>query len=596
MRAMSFGASLVFLLEIHNFVGIFRYFTTKYKHSIDLPQTFLWILTTMKHLRKFSLAAVCVAGLGFFAFRNDERFFEIARNLDIYATLFKELNRYYVDEINPNRLTKMSIESMLKNLDPYTNFYAEDEIEDYRTMTTGQYTGIGAVISSVKGKNIVFSILDDSPAEKSGLHIGDEIVKIDGVDLTTRKDANPDKLMKGQANSSVKLTVKRVGSKEPIDINVTREFVKTGNVPYYGMLNDEVGYIDLKDFNQTAAREVKTALIELKGKGMKKLVLDVRENPGGLLDQAVLICNLFIPKDAEVVSNRGKVTEWNKTYTAPMAPVDTDIPLVVLVNGRSASAAEIVSGVMQDYDRGVLIGQRTYGKGLVQTTRDLSYNTKLKVTVAKYYIPSGRCIQAIDYSHRNADGSVGKIPDSLKVAFKTRNGRVVYDGGGVEPDVVTELPSRSPIVTSLNAKGLIFDYALKYRAEHPTIKPAKEFELSDSDYQNFVTWLKDKEYDYTTQVEKDLSELEASAKKEKYFDAIQEQFKALKTKLTHSKDADLANFKKEIKHILEREIVSHYYLQKGEREFVFRNDPEVKTALDLFKDSSRYTKILQGQK
>ena len=550
----------------------------------------------MKHFRKLILAAVCVVSVGFFAFRNDERFFEIARNLDIYATLFKELNRYYVDEINPNRLTKMSIESMLKNLDPYTNFYAEDEIEDYRTMTTGQYTGIGAIITPNKGKQIIYSILEDSPAAKANLHVGDEIVKIDGIDITTRKDANPDKLMKGQANSSVKLAVRRVGTKDLIEVNVTREFVKTGNVPYYGMLDNEVGYIDLKDFNQTAAREVKNALVELKGKGMKKLVLDLRENPGGLLDQAVLICNLFIPKDAEVVSNRGKVTEWNKTYTAPMAPVDTDIPLVVLVNGRSASASEIVSGVMQDYDRGVLVGQRTYGKGLVQTTRDLSYNTKLKVTVAKYYIPSGRCIQAIDYSHRNPDGSVAKVPDSLKVAFKTRNGRVVYDGGGVEPDVATELPASPTIVTSLNAKGLFFDYALHYRAAHPTIKAAKEFELTDADYQGFSTWLKDKEYDYVTQVEKDLGTLEASAKKEKYFDVIQEQLKALKTKLGHSKESDLAMFKKDIKHLLEREIVSHYYLQKGEREYVFRTDAEVKAALDLFKDMPRYEKILKGQK
>jgi carboxyl-terminal processing protease len=550
----------------------------------------------MKTHRKYALALVAAAGIGLFSFRYEERFFEIARNLDIYATLFKELNRYYVDEINPNRLTKMSIDAMLKNLDPYTNFYAEDEIEDYRTMTTGQYTGIGAVVSTVKNKTIIYSILEDSPAEKAGLHIGDEIVKIDGVDITSRKDANADKLMKGQANSTVKLAVRRVGSPNLIEVSATREFVKTGNVPYYGMLNDEVGYIDLKDFNQTAAREVKTALVELKGKGMKKLVLDVRENPGGLLDQAVAICNLFIPKDSEVVSNRGKVTEWNRTFNAPLAPVDTEIPLVVLVNGRSASAAEIVSGVMQDYDRGVLIGQRTYGKGLVQTTRDLSYNTKLKVTVAKYYIPSGRCIQAIDYSHRNADGGVGKIADSLKTAFKTRNGRVVYDGGGVEPDVATDLPARTPILGSLQSKGLVFDYALQYRAKNSTIKPAKEFEMSDADYQAFVTWLKDKEYDYTTQVEKDLGLLEASAKKEKYFDAIQDQLKALKTKLTHSKETDLQTFKKDIKNALEREVMSHVYLQKGEREFVFRTDPELKAALDLFKDMPRYEKILKGQK
>ena len=492
-------------------------------------------------------------------------------------------------------MTKMSIDAMLKTLDPYTNFYAEDEIEDYRTMTTGQYTGIGAVISTLKNRTIIYSILDGSPAEKAGLHVGDEILKIDGIDIKTRKEVNIDKLMKGQASSAVKLAVKRLGSKDALEMSVVREFVKTGNVPYYGMIDNEVGYIDLKDFNQTAAREVKTAFQELKDKGMKKLVLDVRENPGGLLDQAVLICNLFIPKESEVVSTKGKVTEWNKIYAAPMAPVDVAMPMVVLTNGHSASAAEIVSGVVQDYDRGVLVGQRTYGKGLVQTTRDLSYNTKLKVTTAKYYIPSGRCIQAIDYGHRNADGSVGKMADSLKTAFKTRNGRTVYDGGGVDPDVITELPIRAPIANSLYGKGLIFDYALVYRAAHPSIKTAKEFNLTDAEYVEFSNWLKDKEYDYTTQVEKDLSSLEASAKKEKYLDAIQDQLKALKTKLSHGKETDVQTFKSEIKQLLEHEIVGHYYLQKGEREYDFRYDPELKAALDLFKDMPRYEKILQKQ-
>ena len=550
----------------------------------------------MKILRKTALIVSSVVALSIVAFTPEERFFEIARNLDIYATLFKEINRYYVDEISPNKLTKMSIDAMLKNLDPYTNFYAEDDIEDYRTMTTGQYTGIGAIISTVKNKTVIYSILEGSPADKAGLHIGDEIVKIDGVDIEKRTDANPDKLMKGQANSAVKLAIRRVGAPNLIEMSVSREFVKTGNVPYYGMLNSEVGYIDLKEFNQTAAREVKNALVELKGKGMKKLILDVRENPGGLLDQAVLICNLFIPKDVEVVSNKGKVAEWNRTFNAPNAPIDLEIPLVVLVNGRSASASEIVSGVMQDYDRGVLIGQRTYGKGLVQTTRDLSYNTKLKVTVAKYYIPSGRCIQAIDYSHRNPDGSVAKVPDSLKVAFKTKNGRVVYDGGGVEPDVAVEVINTAPILYTLQAKSLLFDYALQYRAKHPTIKTAKEFELTDAEYQDFITWLKGKDYDYTTQVEKDLALLEASAKKEKSFDIIQDQIKALKTKLNHSKETDLQLFKKDIKTALEREIVSHVYLQKGEREFMFKNDSELKSALQLFGDMPRYDKILKGIK
>ncbi len=553
-------------------------------------------MKTKKIFRNLFLSITVLLGLGLFAFKNDERFFEIARNLDIYATLFKELNRYYVDEINPNKLTKNSIDAMLKNLDPYTNFYAEDQIEDYRTMTTGQYTGIGAVVSNAKGKHIIYSILEGSPAEKSGLHIGDEIIKIDGIDLKARKDADPDKLMKGQAGSSVKLAVSRVGEAKPLEMSVSREFVKTGNVPYYGMVSDEVGYIDLKDFNQTAAREVKAAFIELKGKGMKKLVLDVRGNPGGLLDQSVVICNLFIPKDAEVVSTKGKVTEWNKTYTAPYMPTDAEMPMVVLTNSNSASASEIVSGVMQDYDRAVLIGQKTYGKGLVQTTRPLSYNTQLKVTTAKYYVPSGRCIQAIDYSHRNADGSVGKLPDSLKTAFKTKNGRVVYDGGGVDPDILIEAPRKAAITVSLASKSLIFDYALKYRSKNPTIKPAKEFSLSESDYQDFVNWLKDKDYDYTTQVEKDYKLLEASARKEKYYDAVQEQLNALKTKLTHSIDADLMTFKKEIKQQLEHEITSHYYLQKGEKEYDFRNDAELTAALTLFKDMPRYQQILKGNK
>ena len=402
--------------------------------------------------------------------------------------------------------------------------------------------------------------------------------------------------MKGQNNTAVKLTVQRYGQKNPVDLSVIRDVVKMTNVPYYGMVSDDVGYIDLKDFTATASREVRTAFQELKGKGMKKLILDVRENPGGLLNMAIDISNIFIPKDSEVVTTKGKVTEWNKTYTALNPPLDLEIPIVVLTNSHSASAAEIVSGVIQDYDRGVLIGQRTYGKGLVQTTRELSFNTKLKITTAKYYIPSGRCIQAIDYSHRNPDGSVGKIPDSLKTAFKTKAGRVVYDGGGVLPDVVVEAQTPTPIALSLTNKGLIFDYAVKYRHEHASIKPAREFRLTDAEYQEFTKWLADKEYDYTTQVEKDLGTLEASAKKEKYFDQIQDQLKSLKTKMSHSKDADLNTFKPELKTLLEQEIAGHYYLQKGIKEASFATDPEMKAALDLFKDMGRYSSILKRTK
>ena len=549
-----------------------------------------------KYLRSLLFAAPVVAGLAFVSFKQDDRLFEIARNLDIYATLFKELNAYYVDEINPNQLIKTSIDGMLRSLDPYTVYYAEDDIEDYMTMTTGKYNGIGAMVNSADGKHTVMMVYEDTPAQKAGLQLGDEIVKINGIDLSTREDFDTGKLLKGQTQTGVTLTIKRYGIPKPLEISLNRDIVKVTNVPYYGMLSEDVGYIDLKDFTATASREVRAAFQELKGKGMKHLVLDLRDNPGGLLNMAIEISNIFIPKGEEIVSTKGKVTEWNKTYNAYNPALDTEIPMVVLTNNRSASAAEIVSGVIQDYDRGVLIGQRTYGKGLVQTTRDLSFNTKMKITTAKYYIPSGRCIQAIDYSHRNEDGSVGKIADSLMTAFKTKNGRVVYDGGGILPDIITEKETFSPLATSLGRNRLFFDYAVKYHFEHPTIKPAKEFHLTDSEYAGFVKWLSDKEYDYTTQVERDLNDLEASAKKEKSLDIIDDQLKALRSKLSHSKDNDLQISKSEIKMILDEEIIKHYYFEKGMREASFNEDAEVKAALAVFKDTNRYNEILKGKK
>lgn len=549
-----------------------------------------------KYLRSILIATPVVAGLAFVSFKQDDRLFEIARNLDIYATLFKELNAYYVDEINPNQLIKTSIDGMLRSLDPYTVYYAEDDIEDYMTMTTGKYNGIGAMVNSSEGKHTVMMVYEDTPAQKAGLQLGDEITKINGIDLSTREDFDSGKLLKGQTQTSVTLTIKRYGHTKPLEITLNRDIVKVTNVPYYGMISEDVGYIDLKDFTATASREVKTAFQELKGKGMKHLVLDLRDNPGGLLNMAIEISNIFIPKGEEVVSTKGKVSEWNKSYTAYNPALDTEIPIAVLTNNRSASAAEIVSGVIQDYDRGVLIGQRTYGKGLVQTTRDLSYNTKMKITTAKYYIPSGRCIQAIDYAHRNEDGSVGKLPDSLMTAFKTRNGRVVYDGGGILPDILTEKETFSPLATSLARNRLFFDYAIKYHFEHQTIKPAREFHLTDAEYGDFVKWLNNKEYDYTTQVEKDLNNLEASAKKEKSIDVIQDQLKGLRAKLTHSKDNDLQLSKAEIKMVLEEEILKHYYLEKGMREASFNEDLEVKEALKLFKDQNRYNELLKGTK
>ncbi len=548
----------------------------------------------MKNYKKWVSTLLAIGTLSLFSFTDPgERFFEIAKNLDIYATLFKELNAYYVDEINPNKVVKNSITSMLKQLDPYTNYYAEDDIEDYRTMTTGNYNGIGAVIANIKNKNIVLMVYEDSPSAKVGLKIGDEIIKLDGIDIRNKKEIDLNTLIKGQNGTALKATVIRYGSTKTEELSIIRDVVKVLNVPYFGMINETVGYINLTDFSASAAKEVKQAFVDLKAKGMKNLILDVRENPGGLLNMAVEICNLFISKDAEIVSTKGKVAEWNKTYKAMNQAVDTEMPIAVLTNNRSASAAEIVAGVLQDYDRAVLIGQRSFGKGLVQITRDLSYNCKLKVTTAKYYIPSGRCIQAIDYSHRNADGSVGKMPDSLITAFKTKNNRVVYDGGGVKPDIEIEKNSFAPVTASLIQETLIFDYANKYIFEHPKIKSAKEFKLTDAEFTEFVTWLKTKDYDYSTQVEKDLLSLEASAKKEKYLAGIQEQFNALKAKIALQRKGDLTLFKNEIKAELEKEIISHLYLQKGEKEASFVSDPEILEALKLFGDMPKYKSILK---
>ncbi|MFN3404447.1 MAG: S41 family peptidase [Cytophagaceae bacterium] len=547
--------------------------------------------------RKTALFAIlAVTIISFFAFsKPDEKYFEIARNLDIFASLFKEVNNYYVDEVNPNQMIKKGIDAMLESLDPYTNYIPEDEIEDFRTMTTGQYGGIGAVIGKRNERPIILMPYEGFPAHKAGLMVGDEILAVDGIEVTSKPTSDISKLLKGQSNTQVKVTIKRYGMADKMDVVLTREKIKIENVPYYGMVNDKTGYIKLSDFTSGASKEVKKALVELKSSGAKNIILDLRDNPGGLLSEAINISNLFVQKDKEIVRTKGKISEWNKVYNALNSPVDTDIPLVVLTSSRSASASEIVSGVMQDYDRGVLIGQRTYGKGLVQATRPLSYNCQLKITTAKYYTPSGRCIQAIDYSHRNEDGSVGKIPDSLRVAFKTKNGRVVYDGGGITPDIEVEKKPLAPITSSLISKGLLFDYATSYSSKNKKIKAAKDFKLSEEEYQEFVKWLADKEYDYTTKVENTIEDLVNFSKKEKYYDAIKAQIESLRSQVSHNKEKDLQTFKLEIKEYLEEEIVSRYYLQKGTIEAGFDDDEDIKEALKIFNAQAEFAKILSGK-
>ena len=547
--------------------------------------------------RWVAIGSIIVSISALFSFTNaNDKYFEIAKNLDIFATLFKEVNSFYVDEVEPNKFIKTGIDAMLESLDPYTNYIPEDEIEDYRTITTGQYGGIGAVIGKKNTKTIILMPYENFPAHKAGLKIGDELLEVDGVDLKDKNTNEVSKLLKGAANTEVNVTIKRHGVKDKMVVQLKREKIKVENVPYFGMLNNEVGYIHLTDFTASASKDIKNALQKLKDQGAKKLVFDLRDNPGGLLNEAIAISNIFIQKDKEIVSTKGKVSEWNKVYMSLDAPFDIEMPLVVLTSSRSASASEIVAGVIQDYDRGVLVGQRTFGKGLVQATRPLSYNSQLKITTAKYYIPSGRCIQAIDYSHRKEDGTVSKFADSLRKEFKTGNQRKVYDGGGITPDVELERMMFAPITNSLGEKSLIFDYATIYASEHKSIAPAKEFRITDDEYNKFLEYLKGKDYDYATKVEGNIDDLIKNAKKEKFYDGVKDKIDALKKEIQHDKDKDVIKFKDEIRQVLESDIVSRYYLHKGNIEYSFNHDVDVKEALRLFANMDDYNKILKGTK
>jgi carboxyl-terminal processing protease len=502
---------------------------------------------------------------------------------------------FYVDETDPGKMMKKGIDAMLESLDPYTNYIPESDIEDYRFMTTGQYGGIGALIK-LKGDYVVISEpYEGYPAQKADLRAGDEILEIDGRTAKGKKTDDVSKALKGQPKSTVKILIRRAGEKSPMEKVLTREEIKIKNVSYYGMVNDHVGYIRLTNFTENAGKEVKDALLALKeSNNLKGVILDLRENPGGLLNEAVNITNVFVPKNQDIVSTRGKMREMDKTYKSVNNPVDTDIPLTVLVNSRSASASEIVSGTVQDLDRGVLVGQRTFGKGLVQTTRALSYNSQLKITTAKYYIPSGRCIQALDYTHRNDDGSVGKVPDSLVTAFKTKAGRTVFDGGGVKPDINLEPTLYSNITVSLLTKNLIFDFATQYREKHVSIPAAKQFKLTEQDFNDFTAFIADKDYDYVTKSEKTMEELKTTAENEKYYDAFKSEYEALKVKMAHNKKEDIVKNKAEIMEVLTEEIVARYYYQRGRFEANVAYDPEIRRAADVLDDKALYSSVLNG--
>ncbi|MDR1756661.1 MAG: S41 family peptidase [Culturomica sp.] len=527
------------------------------------------------------------------ALKGDDRNFEISKQLDIYATLFREVNLFYVDETDPGDMVTESIHGMLKSLDPYTVYYPESEMEDVKLMTTGEYAGIGSIISQKGDYVIIREPYKNSPADKAGLLPGDIILAIDGNSVKGKSTADVSELLKGQPGKEISIRIQREGVEKPVEKKAIREKIQLPSVPYYNLANDRTGYIYLNGFTDKAATEVRKAIIDLKNRGAENLILDLRGNSGGLLDQAVEICNFFLPMDSKVVDTKGKLEQWDKEYKASKNPIVPDMPLVVLIDRSSASASEIVSGALQDYDRAVLIGERSFGKGLVQTVRDIAYNTKVKITTAKYYIPSGRCIQAVDYSHRNPDGSVGKVPDSLMTEFKTAAGRKVYDGGGITPDIKIEPDSYARIVQELVIKDLFFDFVNRYALKHPEIAPIGSFKITDDVYDQFKKFLKTKNFSYETDSEKALEKLVSTSKSEKYYDSISGEVEKLRAQFIHSTERDLEVFKEEISGLLAEQFIQRYYFSEGVIEYNLKTDKEVLKALEILSDQAGYAQLLR---
>ena len=532
----------------------------------------------------------CVVILSSFSFTDS--YFEIAKNLDIFTTVYRELNNYYVDETDPGKLMKTAIDKMLKSLDPYTNYIPESEIEDFQFMTTGQYGGIGAVITKRKDYVFISEPYKGFPAQKAGLIAGDKILEIDGESAKGKNTEEVSKALKGQPNTDVELLIERPYMKEPFTVNFKRQKISVKSVPYFSYVDDGIGYIKLRSFTRDCSKDIKEALLDLKKQEeLKGLILDLRGNPGGLLNESVSIVNLFVEKGQEVVSTKGKIESWDKVYKASRPPIDLETPIVVLINQSSASASEIVAGAIQDLDRGIVIGKRSFGKGLVQQTKKLSYNSQLKLTVAKYYIPSGRCIQALDYSNRNEDGSVGKVPDSLMTAFKTKNGRTVYDGGGIKPDVEVEQDDISNLIISLIQERLFFDYATYFK--HSNASLDSSFTMNDKDFNSFVNFLSDKSYDYKTETEKALEELKSTSENENYFEFIESKFLDLSNEFEINKKNDLNRNKDIIKEILSEEIVSRYYFQEGRIRTSLKYDKEVQEAIKYLAQQNLYDSVLK---
>ena len=542
-------------------------------------------------ITKLSLVFLLSVNVLFTSAQNTN-YFETSKNIEIFTDLYKELDLFYVDEVNSGDLIKTAIDQMLKSLDPYTTYIPESDIEDYRFMTTGQYGGIGSMITK-RGEYVFISEpYEGFPAQKAGLMAGDKIVEVNGKSAKGKSTEELSSVLKGQPNTEVTVLLERDG--ELLTKTFKREKVTVKSVPYYGFLKDGIAYIKLRSFTRNCANDIKDALTDLKSQQeLKGIVLDLRSNPGGLLNESIDIVNLFVEKGEEIVVTKGKIKDWEKSYKARKSPEDLETPLIVLINSNSASASEIVSGSIQDLDRGVIIGRRSYGKGLVQQTRKLSYNSQLKVTVAKYYIPSGRCIQALDYSNRNEDGSVGTVPDSLISTFYTRNGREVKDGGGVMPDIKMKNEEIADVTISIIRKSLIFDFATEFRYKNEEIAAVEDFEITDEIFDDFISFLSDKEYEYTTSTEEALDIFKEITDEEGTSELIEEEFTLLLEKIKSNKKNDLQNSKKELKEFLANEIVSRYYYQEGRIIERLQHDKDIEEALRLLDNLEEYQSILK---
>ncbi|HLZ16216.1 MAG TPA: S41 family peptidase [Cyclobacteriaceae bacterium] len=522
-----------------------------------------------------------------------DRYFDIAKSLDIFATLVKEVNANYVDEVDPKKLIDIGINGMLEQLDPYTDYIPKENSEAFSIQTTGEYAGIGALVGLINHKTVITNPYLGFPAHRAGIRVGDELISVDGKNVQGKPTGESSALLKGIPQTEVEIEIKRLGEPNNLKFKLVREKIKISNVTYQGLIEKDLGYIKLDEFTPGASREVAEAVAKLKDEGATKLILDLRDNPGGSLYEAVNIVNLFIPKGKEVVSTRGKSPESNKTYSTLNNPVDLEIPLAILTSGGSASASEIVAGSLQDYDRALLVGQRTFGKGLVQTTRQLAYDAQLKITTAKYYIPSGRCIQALDYAHRHSDGSVTKFPDSLKREFKTKIGRKVFDGAGLDPDVSVDQETVATPTVELISSGLVFDYASLYCGEHKLPPNSmRSFKLSDPDYEQFIAWVKGQRFVYTSELENKIESVIVAAKSEKYFDQLQSSLNDLKNKAAAAHGNDFTYYKSEIIRVLEQEIAFHYQLVQGQVDVSLEKDSEILAARKLLADPSRYQQLL----